>query len=48
MKNHNSGETLVFDMPSSDLARAQRLIVISISLWICVGILAALQGHPFA
>lgn len=48
MKNHNSGETLVFDMPSSDLERARRLILISLGLWICIGVLAAVQGHPFA
>jgi hypothetical protein len=48
MKNRTRTEALVLDIPTSDLERARRLILISLGLWICVGILAALQGHGLA
>jgi hypothetical protein len=48
MKDRNRAEALVLDIPSSDLERARRLIMISLGLWICVGILAALQGYGLA
>lgn len=48
MKNHTVGTALVLELPSRDFECARKLIMISLGVWICIGILAAFHGATFA
>lgn len=48
MKNRDVSTAVVLDLPTRDFERARQLTMISLGVWICIGVLAALQGSPFA
>ena len=48
MNNRTSSSELALELPSPDLERARQLIGLSLGVWICIGVLAALHGGGFA
>jgi hypothetical protein len=48
MKNRTFDTARVINLASPDFERAHKLIMISLGVWICIGVLAAIHGTTFA